>query len=1163
MSNHIGEAKAGAPGGLKMTRRSFLAGASALAAGILVHGCGETFDHLAPADGSNPLAGYPDRGWEKVYRDLFREDSHFHFLCAPNDTHNCLLKAHVKNGVVTRIGPSYRYGEATDLYGHKSSHRWEPRCCQKGLALVRRYYGDRRVKGATVRRGFKAWADAGFPRDADGRAPAEYMRRGEDTFVRVPWEEAFDLSAKALENIATAYSGEEGGRRLLAQGYEPETVEATGGAGVQTLKFRGGMALLGAIRIFGYYRFANMLALLDAKVRGVGPDKAVGARGWDSYSWHTDLPPGHPMVTGNQTNDFDLACVEYAKLITIWGMNWVTTKMPDAHWLTEAKLKGARVVNVSVEYPATGARSDDILVIRPGTDAALALGMCQVILAEKLHDVDFVKRFTDLPYLVRMDTLEMLKCADVVAGHKNSVPSNYVTILPEGTKAAAPIEHDRQVIPEKLAAEWGDLMVIDAATGKVVPAPRDEFGKAFRTDPRLEGGCEVTLLDGKKVEVRPVFDLLKQYLDDSFPPELASGLTWAKAEAIRSIAREIAANRGKTLFVTGMGPNHFFNNDLKDRAIFLLASLTGNLGHEGGNVGSYAGNYKTAIIGGLPAYVVEDPFDLELDPAKKSHKKYYLKYESAHFYNYGDRPLKVGGRLFQGKGHMNTPTKAMMLNNSNSIIGNVKWHYDVVTNTLPRIEFITVADYWWTKTCEYADIVYGCDCPMEFKKLDFTASCSNPFLQVYPVTPLPRLHDTLPDADILAGVAGALAKRTGDGRFADHWKFIREDRTDVYARRILSESGALAGFTIEELEARAKEGIPALVNNRTYPRVPSWEQVHENKPWYTKSGRLEFYRHEREWIEHGENLPVFREPVDSTFHEPNVIVAKPHPAVRPKSPEEFGFPSSDLSTETRQVRNVVRTPEEVGSSVHPLAIDGFKFIFLTPKFRHATHTTPADTDKIAVWFGPFGDVYRRDRRLPFVTEGYVDMNPDDAKALGIEDGDYVHVDSDPNDRPFRGYKPGGPGAKVARLLCRARYYYGLPRGVTRMWFNQFGATPGSVRGHEGRADGLAKNPDTGYQAMFRYGSHQSGTRAWLRPTLLTDSLVRKDGFGQTIGKGFHADIHCAAGAPKESVVKIAKAEDGGLDGRGPWRPVLKRLRPTHESPAILDYFAGRFIVIKA
>ena len=77
------------------------------------------------------------------------------------------------------------------------------------------------------------------------------------------------------------------------------------------------------------------MALLDAKIRGLGPDKAVGARGFDNYSWHTDLPPGHPMVTGQQTVEFDLHAVEHAKTLVVWGMNWITTKMPDAHWLTE------------------------------------------------------------------------------------------------------------------------------------------------------------------------------------------------------------------------------------------------------------------------------------------------------------------------------------------------------------------------------------------------------------------------------------------------------------------------------------------------------------------------------------------------------------------------------------------------------------------------------------------------------------------------------------------------------------------------------------------------------------------------------------------------------------------------------------------------------------
>jgi nitrate reductase alpha subunit len=197
--------------------------------------------------------------------------------------------------------------------------------------------------------------------------------------------------------------------------------------------------------------------------------------------------------------------------------------------------------------------------------------------------------------------------------------------------------------------------------------------------------------------------------------------------------------------------------------------------------------------------------------------------------------------------------------------------------------------------------------------------------------------------------------------------------------------------------------------------------------------------------------------------------------------------------------------------------------------------------------------------MPNVTEGYVDINPDDAKELGIDDGDYVWIDSDPTDRPFRGYKPTEKDHRWARLICRARYYPGTPRGITRMWFNMYGATPGSYEGTQTRPDGLARNPRSGYQAMFRSGSHQSATRGWLKPTWMTDSLVRKALFGQEIGKGFLPDVHGPTGAPRESIVKISKAEPGGLEAKGLWRPAAEGLRPRYESKAMQTYLAGGFI----
>jgi nitrate reductase alpha subunit len=128
-----------------------------------------------------------------------------------------------------------------------------------------------------------------------------------------------------------------------------------------------------------------------------------------------------------------------------------------------------------------------------------------------------------------------------------------------------------------------------------------------------------------------------------------------------------------------------------------------------------------------------------------------------------------------------------------------------------------------------------------------------------------------------------------------------------------------------------------------------------------------------------------------------------------------------------------------------------------------------------------------------------------------------------------------------------------------MWFNMYGATPGSVEGQKARADGLAKNPRTGYQAMFRSGSHQSATRGWLKPTLMTDSLVRKEMLGQQIGKGFLPDVHCPTGAPRESIVKIAKAEPGGIGGQGLWRPAKLGFRPGYESDAMKRYVAGDLV----
>lgn len=1120
--------------------------------------------YFEPMHIENPLAAYPNRNWESVYRNIFQADETFTFLCAPNDTHNCLLKTYVKNGIAVRIGPTYGYGQAKDLYGNSSSHRWDPRLCQKGLALVRRIYGDRRLKAPMVRKGYKEWVEQGFPRDHNGKPDPKYFQRGRDRWLRISWDEAFRIAAQALNNISSTYAGQEGAQKLLAQGYDEAMVEAMHEAGTQTIKMRGGMAFLGATRIYGMYRFVNSLSLLDAKQRGVEADKAIGARGWDSYSWHTDLPPGHTMVTGWQTNDFELFSTEYSKLILVWGMNWITTKMPDSHWMTEARLKGAKTVAITVEYSATASRTDEVIVIRPGSDPAFALGLAQVIISKNLFDSDFVKHKSDLPFLIRMDTLEPLRPESILPDYQ-AKPIQNMSLLGKNQKPKAILAQREQFAKDKLADDFHPYTIWDSKQNTVRAVTRDDWGakaKAQGLEPELRVNRQLTLKDGKKINVRTTFDLIEEYLNQNFTPAQTAKVTGCPVSGIVSLAKQIAANKEKTLFATGMGTNQYFNADLKDRAILMLATLTRNVGFPGGNVGSYSGNYRGALFNGMPQFIAEDPFEPQLDPKGKVKTAKRSYYESLHYFNYGDRPLRVGKHLLTGKGHLPTPTKAMWLNNSNSVLGNIKWHYDVVMNTLPKLEFVAYADWWWTGSCEYADLVFACDSWAEFKFPDMTGSCTNPFVQVYPVTPLKRIFDTRADIEIIAGVAKALAKEVKEPRLAQMWDFVDRDQVEVYLQRIIDASSGLKGYDFKALHENAKKGIPALMNNRTYPRISSHEQAKDEAPWHTKSGRLEFYRFEPEFIESGENMIVYREPIDSTHYEPNVIVAKPHPAIRPKQPQDYGVSESQLDCETRQARHVMRTGEQLLKSKHPLKAKGFGHIYHTPKYRHGAHSTPVDTDFTGIWFGPFGDIYRRDKRLPSVIEGYVDINPLDAKALGVDDGDYIYIDADPEDRPYRGWKKGSEAYKVSRLLLRARYYPGTPMGVTRTWHNMYGATFGSVKGHESREDGLAKNPETNYQAMYRYGSHQSATRAWLKPTLMTETLAHKAMFGQEIAKGFEPDIHCPVGAPREAFVKISRAEAGGMGGKGRWRPVELGLRPTYESQAMKTYLKGGYVRVK-
>ena len=95
-----------------------------------------------------------------------------------------------------------------------------------------------------------------------------------------------------------------------------------------------------------------------------------------------------------------------AGYLIMWGSNVPVTRTPDAHWMTEARYRGQKVVAVSPDYADNVKFADEWLASAPGTDGALAMAMGHVILKEFFVDrqapyfTDYVKKYTDLPYLV-------------------------------------------------------------------------------------------------------------------------------------------------------------------------------------------------------------------------------------------------------------------------------------------------------------------------------------------------------------------------------------------------------------------------------------------------------------------------------------------------------------------------------------------------------------------------------------------------------------------------------------------------------------------------------------------------------------------------------------------------------------------------------------------
>ncbi|MDQ4079805.1 MAG: molybdopterin-dependent oxidoreductase [Gemmatimonadota bacterium] len=179
-------------------------------------------------------------------------------------------------------------------------------------------------------------------------------RKGEGRFESISWDDALDEIAARLTSVARSPDG-------------PQAILPYSYAGTM-----------------GYVQSASM----DRRFFHV-----LGASKLDRTICSVAGSMGMKMTVGANIGA-DAEGLPESDLVLLWGTNTLTSNPHLWPFVLEARKKGAPVIAIDPLRTRTAAQCDEWIAIRPGTDAALALGMMHVLFAEQLDDRDFLARYT-------------------------------------------------------------------------------------------------------------------------------------------------------------------------------------------------------------------------------------------------------------------------------------------------------------------------------------------------------------------------------------------------------------------------------------------------------------------------------------------------------------------------------------------------------------------------------------------------------------------------------------------------------------------------------------------------------------------------------------------------------------------------------------------------
>jgi len=339
-------------------------------------------------------------------------------------------------------------------------------------------------------------------------------KRGEGKWERISWEEA---SKEVAQNIFDTMS-ERGSDKLLVQ---------------------AGTGLLTEGRRAAPLRFGTQLS-----ANRIYPSSYLG-----------DMFSGAAVAYGEGNLGCTYDFMYSVDTAVFWGANPNISRIPDAHFIWEGKYNGAKVIVITPEFNGSAKSADLWIPIKAGSDNILAMSVIHEILNQKWYKPEFIKIYTDLPFLVKLDDKKLLRRSDIEDSHDHKHEEEFYCFN-QNTKSIA-------LMPGTEGNEHKTIRLKD-----------------FNIDPALEGVFEVTLKDGSKTKVTTAFSLLKENVKN-FSPEQTQKETGVHPSVVRELTKEIAKPKVVEI-TTGFSLNKYFNGILSLWNISSICGLTGRLGPYGG-----------------------------------------------------------------------------------------------------------------------------------------------------------------------------------------------------------------------------------------------------------------------------------------------------------------------------------------------------------------------------------------------------------------------------------------------------------------------------------------------------------------------------------------------------------------------------------------------------